>query len=163
MQPERGRRSSGPRIYIAFQHMPEREQAQKGKIMKGKLGSNVPMQPTIPKMPSNTSNALEALDSVNATQSNTLDCISRKAAIDKFKPWLKVEGYSPGEKNMLKAVLYELHCMPPTKLKRKKARFVYENGKLICERCGNEMRLIEQSGDLIFCPNCGAEREMKRL
>ena len=131
--------------------------------MKKKLGSNVPMQPTIPKMPSNTSNALEALDSVNATQSNTLDCISRKAAIDKFKPWLKVEGYSPGEKNMLKAVLYELHCMPPTKPKREKTRFVYENGKLIWERCGHQMRLIEQSGFLIFCPSCGAEREMKRL
>ena len=126
-------------------------------------GSNVPMQPNIPPMPSNTSNALKALNSVNATQSNTLDCISRKAAIDKFKPWLKVEGYSPGEKNMLKAVLYELHCMPPTKPKREKTRFVYENGKIICERCGNEMRLIEQSGFLIFCPSCGAEREMKRL
>ena len=49
--------------------------------MKKKLGSNVPMQPTIPKMPSNTSNALEALDSVNATQSNALDSISRQAAI----------------------------------------------------------------------------------
>ena len=33
MQPERGRRSSGTRICIAFQHMPERKYAQKGKIM----------------------------------------------------------------------------------------------------------------------------------
>lgn len=39
--------------------------------------------------------------------------ISLKAAIDKFEPWLKVEGYSEGELNMLKAVLYELRAMPP--------------------------------------------------
>lgn len=45
-------------------------------------GSNVPMQPNITPMPSNTSNALKALNSVNATQSNALDCISRKAAIE---------------------------------------------------------------------------------
>jgi hypothetical protein len=41
------------------------------------------------------------------------DQISREAAINKFEPWLKVEGYSEGERNMLKAVLYELHVMPP--------------------------------------------------
>ena len=40
------------------------------------------LPPAQPPMPSNTSNALEALDSVNATQSNALDCISRKAAIE---------------------------------------------------------------------------------
>ena len=52
--------------------MPEREQAQKGKIMKGKPGSNVPMQPTIPKMPSNTSNALDALADAYKGRSNAL-------------------------------------------------------------------------------------------
>lgn len=76
--------------------MPEREQAQKGEIMKKKAlatdinvghkaaghGSNVPMQPNIPPMPSNTSNALKALNSVNATQSNALDSISRQAALE---------------------------------------------------------------------------------
>lgn len=41
------------------------------------------------------------------------DSISRAAAIDKFEPWLKVDGYSEGELNMLKAVLYELRVMPP--------------------------------------------------
>lgn len=40
------------------------------------------------------------------------DTISRQAAIDKFEPWLKVDGYSEGELNMLKAVLYELRVMP---------------------------------------------------
>lgn len=72
--------------------------------MKGKLGSNVPMQPTIPKMPSNTSNALEALDSVNATQSNTLDCISRKAAIEAVEfgiTYAKAINKETGEVTML--------------------------------------------------------------
>lgn len=41
------------------------------------------------------------------------DTISRAAAINKFEPWLKVDGYSEGELNMLKAVLYELRVMPP--------------------------------------------------
>ena len=40
------------------------------------------------------------------------DLISRQAAIDKFEPWLKVEGYSEGELNMLKAILYELKFLP---------------------------------------------------
>lgn len=40
------------------------------------------------------------------------DLISRQAAIDKFEPWLKVRGYSEGELNMLKAVLYELRFLP---------------------------------------------------
>lgn len=41
------------------------------------------------------------------------DTISRQAAIEKFKPWLKVKGYSEGELNMLRAVIYELEHMPP--------------------------------------------------
>lgn len=40
------------------------------------------------------------------------DLISRQAAIAKFEPWLKVDGYSEGELNMLKAVLYELRSLP---------------------------------------------------
>lgn len=38
--------------------------------------------------------------------------IYRQAALDKFKPWLKVEGYSEGELNMLRAVIYELENLP---------------------------------------------------
>lgn len=40
------------------------------------------------------------------------DLISRQAAIEKFEPWLKVNGYSEGELNMLRAVLYELRFLP---------------------------------------------------
>ena len=40
------------------------------------------------------------------------DSISRRSAIEKFEPWLNVKGYSEGELNMLKAVLYELSNLP---------------------------------------------------
>ena len=46
---------------------------------------------------------------INVGSKNLID---RQKAIDKFEPWLKVEGYSEGERNMLKAVLYELTVMP---------------------------------------------------
>ena len=46
------------------------------------------------------------------------DCISRQAAIDKFEPWLKVDGYSEGELNMLKAILYELKFLPSAQPER---------------------------------------------
>ena len=39
------------------------------------------------------------------------DLISRQAAIDKFESWSKVVGYSEGELNIIKAVLYELRSM----------------------------------------------------
>lgn len=47
-----------------------------------------------------------------STEDTTFDCISRQAAIDKFEPWLNVQGYSEGERNMLKAVLYDLKFLP---------------------------------------------------
>lgn len=40
------------------------------------------------------------------------DLIDRQVAIEKFEPWLKVNGYSEGELNMLRAVLYELRFLP---------------------------------------------------
>lgn len=40
------------------------------------------------------------------------DLIDRQAALDTFGPWLNVEGYSEGELNMLRAVLYELKTLP---------------------------------------------------
>lgn len=38
--------------------------------------------------------------------------IDQQKAIDKFKPWLEVKGYSEGELNMLRAVIYELENLP---------------------------------------------------
>lgn len=40
------------------------------------------------------------------------ELINKQTAIDKFEPWLKVEGYSEGELNMLKAILCELRELP---------------------------------------------------
>ena len=45
------------------------------------------------------------------------DYISRQAAIDKLESWLKVDGYSEGELNMLKAAIYELRSFPPADVK----------------------------------------------
>ena len=42
------------------------------------------------------------------------DLIDRQAVLDIFKPWLDVKGYSEGELNMLRAVIYELETMPST-------------------------------------------------
>lgn len=38
--------------------------------------------------------------------------IDKQMAIDKFESWLKVEGYSECELNIINAVLYELRSMP---------------------------------------------------
>ena len=40
------------------------------------------------------------------------DLIERQVIINKLESWLKADGYSEGELNMLKAVLFELQCMP---------------------------------------------------
>ena len=67
------------------------------------------------------------------------DTISRQAAIEKFEPWLKVDGYSEGELNMLKAVLYELRFLPsaqPEPLTDKEQRIflaAMEREEKVCE------------------------------
>ena len=40
------------------------------------------------------------------------DVCSIQDAINKFKSWLEVKGYSEGERNIIKAVLYELENLP---------------------------------------------------
>ena len=40
------------------------------------------------------------------------DLIERQVIINELESWLKVDGYSEGELNMLKAVLFELQYMP---------------------------------------------------
>lgn len=40
------------------------------------------------------------------------DPIERQDIINELESWLKVEGYSEGEVNVIKAVLYELRLMP---------------------------------------------------
>ena len=94
------------------------------------------------------------------------DLISRQAAIAKFKPWLKVEGYSEGELNMLKAVLFELTVMPSAQPERKTGRWI--DGKRMkndgtfywfrqCDQCGYERNDCDTEKDSNFCPDCGAD------
>lgn len=40
------------------------------------------------------------------------DPIERQDIIKELESWLKVEGYSEGELNIIKAVLYELQSLP---------------------------------------------------
>ena len=81
------------------------------------------------------------------------DYISRQAAIDKFEPWLKVEGYSEGERNMLKAILYELRLMPTADV----APVVHGRWKRVgdtaweCSACG-----CISCCNGTYCPDCGA-------
>lgn len=46
------------------------------------------------------------------------DLIDRQKIKARFEPWLKVKGYSEGELNMLKAVLYEITIMPSAQPKQ---------------------------------------------
>lgn len=98
------------------------------------------------------------------------DLISRHAAIEMFEPWLKVDGYSEGELNMLKAVLYELRFLPSAQPERKKGKWVplqsstdnlyYQcsccrrNAPMVGTGCLMNRRLEALLTD--FCPNCGA-------
>lgn len=130
--------------------------------MKEKLGSNVPMQPTIPKMPSNTSNALEALNSVNATQFNALDSISRQAAIKALdKRFDSIPMEQTKEILLLRRDLRELPAAEP---KRIRGRWIVEKdceGKTrtcICDLCGYKTDRFQWENPN-FCANCGAKME----
>ena len=46
------------------------------------------------------------------------DPIERQAIINELESWLKVEGYSEGELNIIKAVLYELQSLPSAQLEK---------------------------------------------
>ena len=93
--------------------------------------------------------------------------IDKQSAIDKFEPWLKVEGYSEGELNMLRAVIYELRTMPSAEPERKKGHWEIQTYEIpimpgysrelsncVCSECGSEYS--ETSN---YCPNCGADME----
>lgn len=71
------------------------------------------------------------------------DLIDRKKIKAKFEPWLKVQGYSEGELNMLKAVLYEITVMPSAQPER-------------CEDCVNfsKTRLLIPQSEIIRCKDC---------
>lgn len=102
--------------------------------------------------------AIDALNDIPSVQPerqmdgklNAEDCISRQEAIAKFEPWLKVEGYSEGELNMLKAVLYELTVMPSAEpedwMERNKERILQagKEGREIEFRIGGRLFAIRE-------------------
>ena len=82
------------------------------------------------------------------------DLIDRQAAIDKFEPWLKVKGYSEGELNMLKAVLYELKFMPSVQPRNGlwiDIKHTFMTKCSVCDWINND------DSSYNFCPNCGAD------
>ena len=105
--------------------------------------------------------SMESLPSAqpSATDTNVAatDTISRQAAIDKFEPWLKVDGYSEGELNMLKAVLYELRVLPSAQSGRKKGKWIYNSPVTMrCNQCGFVIKDWDWHR-FKYCPNCIAD------
>lgn len=91
------------------------------------------------------------------TVKNMNDYISRQDAINRFSPWLSVKGYSEGEINMLKAVLYELSCMPSADVRENvKSTWHHYEGMYSCNHCDDAF--YDSSP---FCPNCGADMRGK--
>lgn len=83
------------------------------------------------------------------------DLIDRQAALDIFKPWLDVKGYSEGELNMLRAVIYELETMPSTsawvsvkdRLSEKDVRvLVYTRNRFVSTLCHEDIDYLEENG-----------------
>lgn len=96
------------------------------------------------------------------------DVIYRQAAIDRFEPWLKVKGYNEGELNMLKAVLYELKCLPSAQTERKTGRWIdtepnisdasyKKSGMAYYCSCCKHLAGKYKHKTYRFCPWCGAE------
>ena len=83
-----------------------------------------------------------------------MDLIDKQSAINKFEPWLKVEGYSEGERNMLKAVIYELRVMPPAQPETATVTRGRTKGETIlwyeCDACGETVGENDN-----YCSNCG--------
>ena len=98
------------------------------------------------------------------------DLIDRQAAIDRFEPWLKVKGYNEGELNMLKAVLYELKCLPSAQTERKTGRWerhysrpgVFADLFWHCSCCGYKNENQYANVYHKFCPHCGEPMEVKK-
>lgn len=152
--------------------------------MKGKLGSNVPMQPTIQKIPSNTSNALEALNSVNATQFNALDSISRQAAIKEVSRDIPVKSWKDVARvvELMEIFADRINQLPPARPKPIKGRWIKKHRHYggfrsytgydamgeqhtitVDQRTEYDDLYCSECGArsadnfLNFCPNCGAD------
>jgi hypothetical protein len=84
------------------------------------------------------------------------DLIDRQKIKAKFEPWLKVKGYSEGELNMLKAVLYEITIMPSTERHGTWLPYLKEGLTVKCSECGSRF-----DRPWHYCPNCGVRMELE--
>ncbi len=94
------------------------------------------------------------------------DLIDRRKIKARFEPWLKVQGYSEGELNMLKAVLYEITVMPSAErhghwvLCEDQNQDDVDNGNYlyVCSNC-NYSDVHAKTVDVPFCWHCGARMD----
>ena len=92
------------------------------------------------------------------------DAISRQAAIGIIQNWLNFEGYSWGEKNVMKCTISELMDLPSVTPSPKMGRWIEEfSGHLNkayykCSECGNEL-LTSNINAYRYCNLCGAKME----
>jgi len=84
------------------------------------------------------------------------DLISRQAAIGIIQNWLKFEGYSWGEKNVMKCTIDELRNLPSVSTE-KTGRWIHWASGDDCSECGwSTGRYIPTTK---YCPNCGSQME----
>lgn len=86
------------------------------------------------------------------------DPIERQDIIKELESWLKVEGYSEGELNIIKAVLYELQSLPsaqPEIIRCKDCKYYSPMNKETKTGICN-LTMHQNFGDNWFC--AGAER-----
>lgn len=95
------------------------------------------------------------------------DPIERQAIINELESWLKVEGYSEGELNIIKAVLYELQSLPSAQPERDIPMKPMETTdrtwgvpkrQAVCPKCNCYLGHIDFIGDgkrVTYCESCG--------
>ena len=92
------------------------------------------------------------------------DLISRSYIINIIEMWMKVPSYSESERNIMRAIDYEVRTAPSAETK--KGRWIVEHGVFMhdgiygdmyhCSVCGYRERNPEGFN---YCPNCGAKME----
>lgn len=88
---------------------------------------------------------------------NELDLISRQEAIGIIRNWLNFEGYSYGEKNVMKCAINELIDLPSVNTEKTgRCKRGFGNTSCTCSECGGNGEYIFK-----FCPHCGAKMEVE--
>ena len=90
------------------------------------------------------------------------DLIDRQKIKARFEPWLKVKGYSEGELNIIRAVLYEITIMPSAERHGKWIHDGYDFPHGVdwmhCSECG-KIGVYCPAAMTNYCPHCGARMD----